>query len=142
MGYACTPRRYRRAGQPLVGDDADAAAARCRRRRKLGDHIAGPAQRDARRRARIGRQGISELFRARVDLADPGLLAASPPTAASLASRPGPAEIQGANRNNRAGRDMALDDHFLVFPISVFSIVFSTRLTHQYTGPAINETLS
>ena len=129
----------RRAGQPLVRDDADTRMQNIVGGDELGDRIAGPAQRAVGGQHELIVRRVRKLFGARIDLAGQRL------ERRGLQGLRIGARLGGLWREHESvetANHMALYDHFARLPnFSIQHRVFP-QAPHQYTGPAINETLS
>jgi NAD(P)H-nitrite reductase large subunit len=135
---ACTASREG-AGQALVGDDADARVQRIVGGDQLGHCIAGPAQRSVGGQHELIVRRLRKLFGARVDLAGQRLLRRR---LQRLGIRARLGRIRREHESVETADGMALHDHFAgLANLSVQHCVFP-QAPHQYTGPAINETLS
>lgn len=127
------------AGQALVGDDADARMQRvvCGRQPRHG--IAGPADDAFGGQHELLVRRVAELLGARVDLAGEHRLRCG-----LQGFRIGARfrSIRCKGEAVEAADDMAFDDDFA--GLADFSIQARVlpQAAHQYTGPAINETLS
>ena len=127
------------AGQALVGDDADARMQRvlCGRQPRHG--VAGPADDAFRGQHELVVRRVAEPFGAHVDLAGEHRLRCS-----LQGFRIGACfrSVRCKGEAVEAADDMAFDDDFA--GLADFSIQARVlpQAAHQYTGPAINETLS
>ncbi len=139
LGFVQALQLAARLQDDAVGDDADAGMQHIVGRDKFCDSIAGPAKRSVGGQHELIVARIRKLFGARIDLARQRLQCGG---------------LQGLRIRSRLGRfrrehesvetadGMALYDHFAgLSNLSVQHRVFP-QAPHQYTGPAINETLS
>ena len=136
------PRLHRLArgsGQPVVGDDARPRTQHLVGGDELGHRVAGPAQRAVGGEHELIVRRIRQLFRARLDLAGKRLLRRR---LQRPGLRAGLRRIGREHESVEAADGMALHDHFArLANFRVQHGVFP-QAAHQYTGPAINETLS
>ena len=131
-------RLARRAGQPVISNDAQPRLHRVVGRHQLGHGVAGPADGAIRGQHKLFVRRSSELAGARFDLAGQRLERCS-------LQRLGFGARLGGIRNEcktvEPADGVALDDHFA--GLSNFRIqhrIFP-QAAHQYTGTTINETL-
>ena len=132
-------RLARRAGQPIVGNDAQCAdAARRRRRRALPPHrrSSGWCRRMS---ARTDRRARRRVFRRARRSRRPAPAALPPATP----WRREPASAASGAKVNPSSRpiDVALDDHFAGLADFRIQNRVLPQAAHQYTGTAVNETL-
>ncbi len=129
----------RRTGEALVGDDADARMQRLLRGSQARHGVAGPADGAVGGQHELLVRRIAQFFGARVDLAGEHRLRCS-----LQGFRIGACfrRIRCKGEAIEAADDMAFDDDFA--GLADFSIQARVlpQAAHQYTGPAINETLS
>jgi hypothetical protein len=128
----------RGAGEPFIGDDAQARMQRILRRHEFGDRIAGPADGAVRSQHEIvvGRSG--QLLGAGVDFAGQRLLRGR---LQRLGIGAGFSGIRGEGKAVEAADRVPLDDDLAGLPYFGIQTHVLPQATHQYTGPTVNETL-
>ncbi len=128
----------RRAGEAIVGNDADARMQRVVGRDELCHRIAGPADGavGGQHELVVGRRG--EFFGARVDLAGQHLLRRR---LQRLGIRAGFRRIGRKGKSVEPADRMAFNDHFAGLADFRIQNTVLPQAAHQYTGTAVNETL-
>ena len=128
----------RRAGEAVVGDDADARMQRVVGRDELGHRVAGPADGavGGQHELVVGRCG--KLCGARVDLAGEHLLGSR---LQCLGVRAGFRRIGCKGKSVEPADGVAFHDHFAGLADFRIQNTVLPQAAHQYTGTAVNETL-
>ena len=128
----------RRAGEAVVGNDAQARMQRVVGRDELGDRVAGPADGavGGQHELVVGRCG--KLGGARVDLAGEHLLRGR---LQRLGVRAGFRRIGCKGKSIEPADRMAFHDHFAGLADFRIQNTVLPQAAHQYTGTAVNETL-
>ena len=128
----------RRAGEAIVGDDAQPRMQRVVGRDQFGHRIAGPADGAVGGQHELIVGGCGELFGARVDLAGQHLLR-------RRLQRLGIGArfrcIRRKGESVEAADRMAFHDHFAGLANFRIQNTVLPQAAHQYTGTAVNETL-
>ena len=127
----------RRAGQTVVGDQANARLQHIVGGGQFADCIAHPAQRAVGGERELIVGGSCELGRARVDFARQRLLRRG---LQRLGFGAGLGRIGREHESVEATDGVALDDHVASFADLCFQRRIFPQAPHQYTGAAINET--
>ncbi len=128
-----------RAGQPFIRNNTDPRVQRVVRGHELGNGIAGPAQRPVGRQDELLVRRIGQFFSACIDLAGQRLERGR---LQGLGIGSSFGRLRRKHEPVEAANYMALYDHFArLTNLSVQHRVFP-QAAHQYTGPAVNETLS
>ena len=128
----------RRAGEAIVGNDADARMQRVVGRDELCHRVAGPADGavGGQHELLVGRR--AEFFGARVDLAGQHLLCRR---LQRLRIRSRFRRIWRKGESVEAADRMAFNDHFAGLADFRIQNTVLPQAAHQYTGTAVNETL-
>ncbi len=127
----------RRAGQTVVGDQANARLQHIVRGGQFAHRIAHPAQRAVGGERELIVGSAAELGRARVDFARQRLLRSS---LQRLGLGAGLGGIGREHESVETTDGVALDDYVASFADLCFQRRIFPQAPHQYTGAAINET--